>query len=347
MSLEELEICRAYSQENLDKGFVIPTSAAWAAPVLMAPKPRGGLRFCVDYRKLNAVSRKDRYPLPLIKETLARISKAKIFTKLDIRQAFHRIRLARSEDEKLTAFRTRYGSFMYKMLPFGLTNGPATFQRFINQALGEYLDVFCSAYIDDVFIFSDDLEEHRIHVQRVLERFRAAGLQADLKKCEFHVEKTKYLGFIVGRDGISVDTDKVKAIKDWKAPKTVTQVQSFLGLCNFYRDYVPEYSRVAKSLTTLTRKSMHWRWTDVEDAAFQELKHRFMTTPVLAHYDYEKLSRLETDASYGVVAGVLAQRQEDGSWRPVGYFSESMKGAELNYPIHDKELMAVIKSLRI
>lgn len=346
MSVEELEVCRAYIQENLEKGFIVPSSAPWSAPVLMAAKPGGGLRFCVDYRKLNALTKKDRYPLPLIKETLANLSKAKYFTKLDIRQAFHRIRIAEGDSE-LTAFRCRYGAYEYKVMPFGLSNGPATFQRYINGVLQDYLDVFCSAYIDDILIYSDTLEEHRDHVNKVLDRLRAAGLQADLKKSEFHVQETKYLGFVVGTQGIQMDPTKLEAVRNWKAPQTITQVQSFLGLCNFYRDFVPAYSRIVKPLTTLTRKEVNWRWGEGEVAAFLELKERLLMAPILAHYDYDKPTVLETDASNGVVAGVLTQYHEDDkTWHPVGYYSESMQGAELNYAIHDKELMAVVKSMK-
>lgn len=346
MSLEELEVARAYITENLEKGFIVPSSAPWAAPVLMAAKPGGGLRFCVDYRKLNALTRKDQYPLPLIEETFSRIRGAKVFTKLDIRQAFHKVRFQTEQDEELTTFRTRYGSYKYKVVPFGLTNGPATFQRFINHVLRGYVDVFCSAYIDDILIWSDDPEEHERHVRMVLERLREAGLQADIKKCEFHVTETKYLGFIIGKDGITVDPVKIDAIRRWEEPSNVTEVQSFLGLCNFYRRFVPAYSRVVKPMTNLTRKGLLWHWGDEERAAFEELKQRLMSAPVLAHFYHDRPTKVETDASDGVVAGVLSQLQDDGFWHPVSYFSESMSGPALNYGIHDKELMAVVKSLR-
>ncbi|KAJ8127922.1 hypothetical protein O1611_g5714 [Lasiodiplodia mahajangana] len=345
MSLEELEVMREYITEQLRKGFIEPGSAPFAAPVLFVPKPGGGLRFCVDYRKLNALSKKDKYPIPLIDETLARISKAKIFTKIDVQQAFNRIRM-HPDDEDLTTFKTRYGSFKYKVVPFGLANGPATFQRYINGVLGECLDDFCSAYIDDVLVFSETLEEHRIHVRRVLERLRDAGLQADLKKCEFHVEETKYLGFIVGRNGIRADPEKVAVIRDWKEPKTLKAVQSFVGFCNFYRRFIPRYSRVAKPLFRLTRKDVPFLWDQRCQEAFDELKSLMMSAPVLAYYDYEKETRVETDASDGVIAGCLSQRGDDGEWHPVAFFSETMHDAELNYGIHDKEMLAVIKALQ-
>jgi hypothetical protein len=222
-SLEELTAMRDYLTDNLAKGFVVSSKAPFSSPVLFARKANGGLRFCVDYRKLNALTKKNRYPLPLIDETLARLSKAKIFTKLDIRQAFHRIRMS-PESEELTAFRTRYGLFQYKVLPFGLTNGPATFQGYINDVLRDLLDVICTAYLDDILIYSTDELEHEAHVKQVVDRLRATGLQADIQKCEFSVTKTKYLGFIVSTEGIQVDQDKVKVIADWPQPRTVRGV---------------------------------------------------------------------------------------------------------------------------
>lgn len=347
LSLEELEACKRYIEENLDKGFIVPSQSPWAAPILFVRKHDGALRFCVDYRKLNALTVKDRYPLPLIEETLSRISEARYFTKIDIRQAFHKVRM-HPDAEELTTFRTRYGSYKFKVLPFGLTNGPSTFQRFINDTLMGYLDDFCSAYIDDILIFSDDLDSHHDHVKKVLARLRAAGLQADIKKCEFHVSKTKYLGFIVGTDGIAVDPEKTDVVRRWKEPTTVRGVQSFLGFCNFYRKFVREYGRIAKPLTNLTKKGEAFTWTDACQAAFDELKHRLLTAPILRHFSFDPRvdTQMETDASDGVMAGVLLQRHPDeDDWHPVAYYSETMQGAEHNYPIHDKELMAVVRGL--
>jgi hypothetical protein len=233
MTTEELEEVKRYLTDNLSKGFIEPSQAPFASPILFVKKANGSLRFCIDFRKLNDLTRKDRYPLPLIDEMLARISKAKIFTKLDIRQAFHRIRMD-PESEELTTFRTRYGSYKCKVLPFGLTNGPATYQRYMNDVLFDYLDDFCTAYLDDILIYSENELEHEEHVKKVLRRLQDAGLQVDLKKCEFGVKRTKYLGFIITTDGIEVDPDKVAAVVNWKAPQNVRGIQSFLGFCNFY-----------------------------------------------------------------------------------------------------------------
>ncbi|KAJ5290754.1 gag/polymerase/env polyprotein [Penicillium angulare] len=345
MSREELEFSRQYIYDNIGKGFLIPSTAPFASPILIARKPDGGLRFCVDYRKLNAITKKDGYPLPLIDELMQRVAGARYFTKLDIRQGFHRIRMADGSQD-LTSFRSRYGQFKYTVMPFGVTNGPATFQRYINNVLADCLDVFATVYVDDILIYSETLEEHIQHVRHVLERLRGAGLQAALHKCEFHVEETKFLGFIVGVDGVRADPDKVAVIKDWETPTTVRRVLSFLGFCNFYRRFVADYSKIARPLHHLTCKGTPWSWTSDCQEAFDTLKAAMVDAPILRHYDVSLPTRIETDASDGVIGGVLSQLQKDDFWHPVAFFSKAMQAAERNYEIHDKELLAIIRALQ-
>jgi Reverse transcriptase (RNA-dependent DNA polymerase) len=198
---------------------------------------------CVDYRKLNAITKKDKYPLPLVEETLTRLARARVFTKLDVRQAFYRIRMKDSVKD-LTTFRTRYGTYRYKVLPFGLCNEPASFQRYINNALFDYLDDFCAAYVDDILIYSEDPLEHGIHVKKVLQRLSETGLQADIKKSQFFTTETKFLGYIITANGVRMDPEKAAAIKDWKPPTTLKGVQLFLGFCNFYRQFLKDCGRV-------------------------------------------------------------------------------------------------------
>jgi transposase InsO family protein len=344
MSTEELQAVKEYLLENLHKGFIETSQAPFAAPVLFVRKPNGSLRFCIDFRKLNQLTRKDQYPLPLIDETLARISSAKIFTKLDIRQAFHRIRIDPASEE-LTTFRTRYGSYKCKVLPFGLTNGPATYQRYMNDVLFEYLDDFCSAYLDDILIYSENELEHQEHVRKVLLRLREAGLQADIKKCEFGVQRTKYLGFIISTDGIEVDPEKVSIVRNWRAPETVRGIQSFLGFCNFYRRFIRDFGVIARPLIQLTKTGVPFSFGKACWDAFEELKARLTSSTVLRHYNPELQSMIETDASDGVIAGVFSQQHPNGEWYPVAYFSKTMAPAECNYEIHDKEMLAVVRSL--
>jgi len=346
MSREELLVLRKTLTEYLDKGFVRVSNSPAAAPVLFVKKPGGGLRFCVDYRGLNKITRKDRYPLPLIYETLRTIGQAKWFTKLDVVAAFHKIRIAKGQ-EWMTAFRTRYGLFEWMVTPFGLANAPSTFQRYINWALRDYLDEFCSAYVDDILIYTDgSLDKHRGHVRKVLRRLRDAGLQIDIDKCEFEVQATKYLGFIIeAGKGIRMDPAKVEAIVQWDAPTSVKGVQSFLGFANFYRTFIKGFSKLTAPLTALVRKDQTFQWTIDADKAFEKLKQMFVSAPLLVRFDHERETVVETDASGWCVGGILLQRDNDGFLRPCAFYSKRMLPAECNYPIYDKELLAIIRSL--
>ena len=348
MSRDELLVLRKELTSLLDKDFIQESKSPAAAPVLFAKKPGGGLRFCVDYRGLNAITRKDRYPLPLIRETFAALSKAKWLTKLDVTAAFHRIRVAQGEEWK-TAFRTRYGLFEWKVCPFGLTGSPATFQRFLNWVLRDYLDDFCSAYVDDILVFtSGSIQDHRQKVSQVLQRLTDNGLTLDLNKCEFETKATKYLGFIVEVGvGIKMDPEKVKAITEWRAPTSVKGVRSFIGFANYYRLFISGFANIVKPLIDLTKKDTPFQWSTAQADAFVALKQRFINGPVLATYDPERDTRLEPDASGWAVGGVLSQFDTSLQlWRPVAFFSTKHSPAESNYDIHDKELLAIIKCVR-
>jgi transposase InsO family protein len=346
MSREELIVLRKELTELLDKNFIRVSSSSAAAPVLFVKKPGGGLRFCVDYRALNALTKKDRYPLPLIHETLNQVGRAKWFTKLDVSAAFHKIRITKGQ-EWLTAFRTRYGLFEWLVTPFGLANAPSTFQKYINWALREYLDEFCSAYLDDVLIFTDgSLDQHREHVHKTLNKLQEAGLYLDIKKCEFECTKTKYLGFVIeAGKGVAMDPEKVEAIQGWEAPTTVHGVRSFLGFANFYRQFIPQFSQLTKPLTDLTHKGMAYQWTEEHQQCFQQLKDLFIQGPVLAPFDPTYETVVETDSSGYCSGGTLSQYHPDGQLHPCAYFSKRHAPAECNYEIHDKELLAVIRCL--
>ncbi|KAF4306755.1 hypothetical protein GTA08_BOTSDO05367 [Botryosphaeria dothidea] len=347
MSRDELLVLRKTLNELLDKGFIRVSNSPAAAPVLFVKKLGGGLRFCCDYRALNRITRKDRYPLPLIQETLNRISKARWFTKLDVTAAFHRIRIAEGS-EWLTAFRTRFGLFEWLVTPFGLANAPSTFQRYINWTLKDFLDDFVSAYVDDILIFTDGSRRaHREKVNKVLEKLDAAGLQLDLKKCEFEVQSTKYLGYIIeAGKGIRMDPEKTKAIQEWNAPTTAKGVLGFLGFANFYRRFIKGFSNLVAPLVSLTRKNVPFQWNQETELAFGKLKKAFITAPVLMQFDPERETILATDSSGYCIGGVLQQYDNDGFLRPVAFFSKKNLPAECNYPIYDKELLAVVKCLR-
>ena len=346
MSRDELLVLRKTLSDHLDKGWIRASNSPAAAPVLLVKKPGGGIRLCVDYRALNRITRPDRYPLPLIRETLRNLSTARWYTKLDIRAAFHRLRI-KEGDEWKTAFRTRFGLFEWLVTPFGLTGAPATFQRYINGVLQEFLDIFCSAYMDDILIWSDgDYLDHMTKVSQILAKLKAAGLKLDLGKCEFAVKEVKYLGFVItAGEGIKVDPEKVAAIKEWKAPVNATGVRSFLGFANFYRDFIDSFSELAEPLNKLTRKQAAFVWGEAEEASFQTLKELFISAPILAHWDPDRHTVVECDCSGYALGGTLSQLDKKGRLRPVAYFSRKLSPPECNYEIHDKELLAIVKSI--
>jgi transposase InsO family protein len=346
MTKEELLVLRKTLTDHLEKRWIRVSKSPAGAPVLFVRKPGGGLRFCVDYRKLNEITKKDRTPLPLISETLRMMAKAVWYTKLDVSAAFHKIRI-KEGDEWKTAFRTRFGSFEWLVTPFGLTGAPATFQRYINSVLREFLDVCVSAYIDDVIIFTNgSLQEHRSQVLQVLKKLEEAGLQLDINKCEFEQKRVKYLGYIVDSErGICVDPEKVEAIKAWEPPSTVRGVRGFIGFANYYREFIPRFSEIAQPLTNLTKKDVQFQWGDVEQAAFERLKELLVRAPVLAPFDPEKETRVQPDSSGYCIGGELSQLTEDNKWRPVAFYSKKCLPSEVNYPIHDKELLAIVRCL--
>lgn len=342
MSEDELLVLRKFLKENLEKGFIRASTSPAASPVLFARKPGGGLRFCVDYRGLNAITIKNRYPLPLIQETLSRLSKARFFTKLDVVSAFNRIRVKEGQ-EWMTAFNTRYGLFESLVMPFGLSNAPATFQARINEVLRPFLDRFCTAYIDDILIYSDDLQSHRTHVKSVLEVLEKAGLQLDVKKCEFETTEVTYLGMIISTTGVRMDPSKVDTIVDWEAPGHVKELQAFLGFSNFYRRFIKGFSRTVRPLIALTRKSAKFDWSKSCQEAFDTLKSCFVSAPILRHFDPGKEVVVECDASDYVSSGILSQYDTEGVLHPVAFMSKKYDPAECNYEIYDKELLAIVR----
>lgn len=344
LSASELEVLSTYLDENLKSGFVRPSSSPVGAPILFVKKKDGSLRLCVDYRNLNSVTIKNKYPLPLINETLDRLCGAKFFTKIDIRNAYHRIRIAEGQ-EWMTAFRTRYGHFEYQVMPFGLTNAPATFQALINDTFRPYLDIFVVAYLDDILVYSETEKEHINHVRLVLQKMRERHLFAKASKCEFHADQVDYLGYIINREGVSMDPSKIDSIQDWPVPESVKQVQSFLGFTNFYRRFIKDYSKLTTPLTRFTRKGEPFIWDHAAAEAFKTLKSSFAPGLILRHYDPLLLTELETDASDFAIGAVISQRHEK-RLHPIAFYSRKLNPAELNYEIYDKELLSIVEACK-
>ena len=346
LSEVELRALKEYIETNLANGFIHRSSSPTAAPILFAKKKDGSLRLCVDFRAVNKITVKNRYPLPLISEMLDRVRSAKIFTKLDLRGAYNLIRI-REGDEWKTAFRTRYGQFEYKVMPFGLTNAPATFQAYIDSCLGEYLDDFAVCYLDDILIYSDNPDEHEDHVKKVLQRLSEFGLYCKPSKCEFSVTEVGFLGFILSQNGISMEPDRISTIEDWPTPTSVKDVQVLLGFANFYRRFIRKYAKLTAPISDLLKgKSKKWEWTREAEKAFQKLKAAFMEAPILQHFDPEKPITLQTDASGFAIAGIVNQYDGFGILRPVSFYSRKCSPAEQNYDTYDRELLAIVESFK-
>jgi len=248
LSPVELSALQTFIDENLNTGFIRPTASSHAAPVLFVKKKDGSLHLCIDFRGLNKITKKDCYPLPLISDLLDSPSRAKIYSKIDLQHVYHLVQIAPGDKWK-TAFHTRYGSYEWLVMPFGLTNAPAAFQWFVNTVFADMLDVCVVVYLDDILIYSEDMESHQQHIQEVLRRLRLHGLFTKPEKCEFHSDSVEYLGYRLSPEGLTMSPDKIQTISDWPEPRKVKDIQSFLGFTNFYRQFIFNYSNIVVPLT--------------------------------------------------------------------------------------------------
>jgi hypothetical protein len=344
LSYVEMNELQKQMTDLVSKGFIRPSTSPFGAPVLFVHKKDGTLRLCVDYRALNKVTIKNRYPLPRIEELMDRLTGAKYFSKIDLYSGYHQIRIKESDIHK-TAFRTRYGHYEFLVLPFGLTNAPATFMTLMNDIFREYLDKFVVVYLDDILIYSRTKEEHLQHVRIVLSTLRKHKLYAKLKKCELAQQQVEYTGHFISGEGISVDPRKVDTIKNWPAPTNVSEVRSFLGLASYYRKFVEKFSAIATPMTALLHKDQKFEWSTEAQKAFDMLKEKLTTTPVLLLPDPTKPFIVTTDASDYAIGAVLSQKQGKGE-QPVAYESRKLSPAEQNYAVHEKELLAIIHAIR-
>lgn len=345
LSQVELDEVKKQVTYLLSKGLIVPTTSPWAAPVLFAPKADGGLRMCIDYRALNKQTVKDRFPLPRTEDLLDRVGKAKFFSKLDLRSGYWQIPIA-PEDMPKTAFRTRYGHFHWRVMPFGLTNAPACFQRMVNNLLSKYLDDFVVVYLDDILIYSETAEQHLEHIKMVLDVLRKERLYAKASKCEFFKPEVTFLGHVVANGQLKVDPIKVKAVQDWPIPTTVADLRSFLGMVNYFRRFIENHAKICRPLYELLNKNSAKEWTGECENCFNQLKHILTSAPVLVAPDFLQRFIVYTDASIHGLGAVLMQERE-GDLRPIAYESRKLNSAEMNYPTHEQELLAVVHALRL
>ena len=328
-----------------DHGKIRISSSPIRAPILFIPKPDRTIRLCVDYRGLNKITMKKKYPLPLMSELRSRLVKATIFTKLDLQNGYYLIRMAEGEEWK-TAFKSRYDLYEYTVMPFRLCNVQSTFESMINDVFREMLDVGVNAYMDDILIYRETVEEHVALVRQVMERLRKARLCVSIKKSSFHQLEVEFLGYKMSDRRISITSTKVEEIRAWSTPENVVYVQSFMGFANFYRRFIKGFSKLAEPLTDLTKKDIKWTWTPACQDAFDKLKEMFTTGPILTHFDDTGPTKLETDASDFALGAVLSQLCEDEKWHPVAFHSRKFSPAEINYDVHDKEMAAIVAAFQ-
>ncbi|GJT42097.1 hypothetical protein Tco_0941962 [Tanacetum coccineum] len=328
-------------KELSDKGFIRPSSSPWGAPVLFVKKKDGSFRMCIDYRELNKLTVKNRYPLPRIDDLFDQLQGSSVYSKIDLRSGYHQLRV-REEDIPKTAFRTRYGHYEFQVMPFGLTNAPAVFMDLMNRVCKPYLDKFVIVFIDDILIYSKNKQEHEEHLKLILELLKKEELYAKFSKCEFWIPKVQFLGHVIDSEGIHVDPAKIESIKDWTSPKSPTEIRQFLGLAGYYRRFIEGFSKIAKPMTKLTQKKVKFVWGDKQEAAFQLLKQKLCSAPILALPEGSEDFIAYCDASKKGLGAVLMQRE-----KVISYASRQLKIHEKNYTTHDLELGAIVFALKI
>ena len=337
----ELKELKFQLQELLEKGFIRPSVSPWGAPVLFVKKKDGTLRLCIDYRQLNKLTIKNKYPLPRIDDLFDQLKGASIFSKIDLRSGYHQLRIKDADVHK-TAFRTRYGHYEFLVMPFGLTNAPAAFMDLMNRVFRPYVDQFVVVFIDDILVYSKDREIHDTHLRVVLETLRKEHLYAKLSKCEFWMNEVSFLGHIVSKEGIRVDPNKIEVVVEWKQTRNVTEVRSFLGLAGYYRRFVKGFSMIAAPMTRLLQKNVKYEWSEKCQRSFDKLKAFLTEAPVLTQPTCGREYVIFSDASLNGLGCVLMQEG-----KVVAYASRQLKPHEKNYPTHDLELAAIVFALKI
>ncbi|GBG59559.1 hypothetical protein CBR_g49819 [Chara braunii] len=343
MSPRELEELRKQLDELLEKGWIRPSSSPFGAPVLFVPKKEGELRMCIDYRGLNAITIKNVEPLPRIDDLLDRVQGCRYFSKIDLKSGYHQIEV-HPDDQYKTAFGTRYGHYEFIVMLFELTNAPATFQRCMNDLFRPWLDRFVVVYLDDILVFSRTLQEHQGHLRQVLEKLREDNFKINAKKCEWAKTQVLYLGHVLDEDGIKPEDSKIAAIRDWPTLRTLTELRSFLGLANYYRKFVRNFSTIVAPLRRLLKKEAIWQWYKDCTSALKKLKRALIEYLVLKVADPSLSFVVTTDASqYGI--GAVLQQDDDNGYRPVEFMSARMPSEKVATSTYERELYSLRQAL--
>ena len=330
----------------INEGIIEPSNSPWASPIVLIPKKDGSIRFCVDYRKLNQKTKLNRWPLPHIQDCLSLFQGAQWFSVLDLFSGYWQIKMEENSKE-FTTFICQFGTFQFKVMPFGLVNAPATFSQMMDVVLREFILQFVSVYLDDITIYSKSFEDHLVHLRKVFEKLDAFQLRIKLSKCQFAASEILVLGHIVSREGIAMNPKKLEALKKLKIPKNVKELRSFLGLCNYFRKFIQNFSEIALPLTELTKtkNNPYYKWGTAEDDSFSDLRRALVSAPILKHFDRTRKTILSCDASSFAVGSVLEQ-EFDGALHPIAFFSSKLTSPEKNYSIMEKETLAIIRSLK-
>jgi hypothetical protein len=336
---EETKEIRQQVQELLDKGYVRESLSPCVVPILLVPKKDRSWGMCVDCRAINNITIRYRHLIPRLDDMFDELSGSIVFSKIDLRSGYHLICM-KLGDEWKTMFKTKFGLYEWLVMPFGLTNAPSTFMRLMNRVLRPFIDRFVVVYFDDILIYSRSLEEHHHHLHAVFKALRDAHLLGNLEKCTFCTDRVSFLGYVVIPQGIEVDQDKVEAIHSWHVPTMITQVQSFLRLADFYRQFVKDFSTIVASLHELTKKGTTFTWVVAHQHAFDMLKDKLTHAPLLQLPNFNETFELACDASGFDLGGVLLQ-----GGKHVSYFSEKLSGPSLNYSTYDKELLDLVRTL--
>jgi hypothetical protein len=349
MTPAEDEGLKKFLEEMLKRGYIQPSKSPYASSFFFIQKKDGKLRPVQDYRKLNQWTIPNRYPLPLIPELIAQVKDAEILSKFDVRQGYNNVCIKKGDEHK-AAFKTKYGFYKPLVMFFGLRNSPATFQAMMDREFQDVIEEHrllgteIIIYMDDILVASSSLEGHRAAVHAILDRLEELDLYLKPEKCVWEASQVDYLGLILEKGVTCMDPAKIKGIANWPTPKTVKQVRSFLGFCNFYRPFIYQFSHIARPLNELTQKETPWSWEQKHQTAFEELRNQVTSEPVLAQPQLDQQFEVEVDASGFAFGAVLTQKGKDGKKHPIAYYSATATEAEHNYDIYDLELLAIVKA---